>query len=503
MKVNDETTSEENQTLLDHTKAPSLSSNIFKFLKYILLFTLLFRLAYLFFSVEIEPLLSKSKERSGPSSIINGMNPSFKASSDDLFCPEEYVKQVRQEYKNKATTQPDKYTLVVSTYNRDNELIKNVDHWLSCPRVHQVQVVWHDPHRDPPPILAQMEQEYNCSVEIESEEGQSTFIHSPRLLIRPQEKDLLTNRFKIPDGGFETDAVFNIDDDAVIDCRLMTGAFEKWKELGEYSMVGFEPRQITWKGEGQGYYWYASCEEDSCEYNTLWPTKGAFLHRDFYNHFFEDEYVTVRKLVEKYFTGEDILMAFIHFKTHMDKYDKPPPILSVQASPGFERRYFDKKNRFSVFERLLFLPETLFVKTGADEVKSLGWRSSMFRAKVHSGISTIAEEKVIPKPPMIDSWYFMYPNETGFEARDVCSDKELYSALECSTKYSLTPVSTHDAEIMVCVIGLLGFTIIFGVKAYISHRRKLMQFEQVRMRKISVGSPSELVATSVAIGGDV
>ena len=28
------------------------------------------------------------------------------------------------------------------------------------------------------------------------------------------------------------------------------------------------------------YHWYESCT-GSCEYNVLWPTKGAFLHRRF------------------------------------------------------------------------------------------------------------------------------------------------------------------------------------------------------------------------------
>eukprot|EP01048_Picozoa_sp_COSAG05_P034439 COSAG05_NODE_14395_length_398_cov_0.652174_1_plen_106_part_01 len=42
------------------------------------------------------------------------------------------------------------YTVVISTFNRDKELLRNTEHWLSCDGVQDVQIVWHDPHRVPP-----------------------------------------------------------------------------------------------------------------------------------------------------------------------------------------------------------------------------------------------------------------------------------------------------------------------------------------------------------------
>lgn len=373
-----------------------------------------------------------------------------------------------------------KYTIVVSTYNRDNELVKNVDHWLSCPHLHQVQVVWHNPNREPPALLTQIEKEHNCS--------------SPNLLVRKQMVDMLSNRFRAPKNGFQTDAVFNIDDDAVIDCRMMTAAFKQWQKLGPDSMVGFEPRQIDWNGSGQGYTWWAACLENQCKYNTLWPTKGSFLHKKFYQIYWSKKYSKVRKLVDNYFTGEDILMTFIHFHNYYDRTKENPPILSVQATTNFERSYLDKTDRFNTMQKIAHLPEVVIFKTGIGEATSLGARSSWHRSKITESIGALARKIASPMvvPPMTESWYFVDNHGlSGYYVDLPCNKPELLPALTCSTKVSLTVLNTTDAELMCLVILVIGLLFCYGCYKLQKHRAKVMAFEEIRARKVSVVNPME------------
>mmetsp|Transcript_4048 Transcript_4048/g.4698 ORF Transcript_4048/g.4698 Transcript_4048/m.4698 type:complete len:475 (+) Transcript_4048:329-1753(+) len=375
----------------------------------------------------------------------------------------------------------DRYTIVVSTYSRDNELIKNVDHWLSCPALHEVHVIWHNPNRDVPELLLNVEKENACA--------------TPRLKIRKQTQDMLSNRFRTPKDGFATEAVFNIDDDAVIDCRLMTSAFKEWKRLGDDSLVGFEPRQIDWiEASGQGYTWWSSCTQDECKYNTLWPTKGAFLHRKFYNLYWTKEYLEVRKLVDKYFTGEDILMTFIHFHHYYKKKQTNPPILCVQAVTDFTRHYLDKTDRFSPMEKIAHLPEVVFYKTGIAEATSLGARSSWYRNNVVSAIGKLANEIATPMllPPMTEQWYFVKSDGVnGFLVDLPCATPELFDSLTCSTKVSLTVLNTTDAELFCLAIVFLLVGFCYGCYKLLQHRAKVMHFEEIRARKISVASPVE------------
>ena len=67
---------------------------------------------------------------------------------------------------------------------------------------------------------------------------------------------------------------------------------------------------------GQGYAWDSSCKGD-CPYNTLWATKGAFLHRKYYESFWNAEYSKLREAVNAAVTGEDLLMSAVLMIEHV------------------------------------------------------------------------------------------------------------------------------------------------------------------------------------------
>jgi len=147
------------------------------------------------------------------------------------------------------------FTIVVSTFRRDASLVENVGHWLTCGAVVQgVQIIWHDPDRRPPPAVVRLEAD-------------------PRVRIVRQRSNRLTNRYRI-DFDAAADAVFSVDDDVAIDCRLLSEAYKVWRPE---RMVGFAPRKLdiaadTWRRSvafwdpgasgwtpEAGYDWYSAC----------------------------------------------------------------------------------------------------------------------------------------------------------------------------------------------------------------------------------------------------
>jgi len=92
-------------------------------------------------------------------------------------------------------------------------------------------------------------------------------------------------------------------------------------------MVGFAPRilhedKYVWS-ETFDYYW------GWWRANTIFVTKGGFLHRRYYSLFFQDQFSSLRNAVNAKVSGEDMLMSMVH--AHFES--KPPvPLLAFNRS---------------------------------------------------------------------------------------------------------------------------------------------------------------------------
>jgi hypothetical protein len=195
------------------------------------------------------------------------------------------------------------FTPIVSVYDRLEVLNITLHHWVLCPHVSELHVVWHNPDLEVPPHFAHLG-------------ALGTPVH-----VRHHPDNKLTNRFKQPGAdtpaSFASGALFSVDDDVVIDCQLLTAAFKLWctqEVAGRPALVGFEPRLFDVvsdePAQPQGYSWAAACKGD-CAYNTLWATKGAFLHAHFYEAFWQPRYAHIRAAVDSWVTGEDMLMSAV------------------------------------------------------------------------------------------------------------------------------------------------------------------------------------------------
>lgn len=221
-----------------------------------------------------------------------------------------------------------------------------LQHWRSCPHVQQMHIVWHNPSVPLPQHLLSA---------------------APNLQVRHYPDNKLTYRFKVPPSSslahFTTAAIFSVDDDQALDCRLMTAGFHVWckqEAAGNSSLVGFEPRDFDLLSKApspaQGYYWKASCK-GNCTFNTVWATKGAFLHAHQYLHYWDTAYAHLRAAVDSWVTGEDMLMSAILMHLQV-------PVIVVHPGPDLQLQH-------------VTIPEDL-----KDKYASLGGRTSSHRGRI-------------------------------------------------------------------------------------------------------------------------
>ena len=155
-----------------------------------------------------------------------------------------------------------------------------------------------------------------------------------KLVFDVHEKNSINNRF-VPLKGVRTDAVFNVDDDMIVDCRSVLFAFETWRASSE-TLVGFNPRlhstprhylektplsqrslRFEPKRPGAGveekcpyryrHYWYVWWHG----VYSMVLTKAAFCHHKYFEMYTNDLPKAVWDFVHENKNCEDIAMQFM------------------------------------------------------------------------------------------------------------------------------------------------------------------------------------------------
>lgn len=176
------------------------------------------------------------------------------------------------------------YTIVLNTFRRNACLKEALDHWMKCEPA-AVHVVWPDPESPLPDYAAS----YDADI------------------VKWQRWPGTNLTYRFHPTPFHTDAVFSVDDDTTYTCDAMAIAFAHWQKAPADAMVGFAPRKM----HPDGGYWNAEAHRRGV-FNTLFVTKGAFLHNRFYHMYFAPEVAEARALVDSNITAEDILMSSIY-----------------------------------------------------------------------------------------------------------------------------------------------------------------------------------------------
>jgi len=176
------------------------------------------------------------------------------------------------------------YSVVINTFKRAPCLRKALNRWRECNPT-EIRVTWSEPEDQIPPWL-------------------HTFERQRKVVVDRFPTTNLTNRFRPRD--FASDAVFSVDDDVIYKCEAVESAARQFWE-DPRRMVGFAPRWLPPHGHWHAYSYLHA--------NTVYVTKGGFLHRSFYDKFFSAELEQLRDWVDDHITGEDMLMGFLYAQT--------------------------------------------------------------------------------------------------------------------------------------------------------------------------------------------
>jgi len=197
----------------------------------------------------------------------------------------------------------EKYTVRINTWRRNDQLIASVNHYLTCPNVAQIQIVWCDETNEPPMQLF----EHNDK-------------HGARVVVERHSINSLNERFHIlPDTyrDMPTLGVLSVDDDVLRSCEAINSGFYYWTDYPD-RIVGFDfrvhmasnhirddriDRNPIWS------YGYLSSTQKRNQYSITLP-RFCFIHRHYLNLYMKYAPTRIIKTVGDNFNCEDIAMSF-------------------------------------------------------------------------------------------------------------------------------------------------------------------------------------------------
>jgi len=117
----------------------------------------------------------------------------------------------------------EKFTIRISTWKRNEQLITSINHHARCEGVMQIQVVWCDHDADPPPEVL-----YHAS---------------GKVVVERHQVNTLNERFNIQ-VKTPTKGILSLDDDILRSCEALDSGFFKWTKAPD-SIVGYDARFHT------------------------------------------------------------------------------------------------------------------------------------------------------------------------------------------------------------------------------------------------------------------
>ncbi|XP_003383404.1 PREDICTED: exostosin-like 2 [Amphimedon queenslandica] len=195
------------------------------------------------------------------------------------------------------------FTIVMPTYGRSAQLPQILTHYCGISNVAKILVLWNNIGvQVPGPI-----KDFKCQVPLK---------------IKIMEENKLTSRF-VPYPEIETEAIYAVDDDRMVDPVGMEKGFEAWKAF-PHLIVGFCERSHSFKN---GRYKYSGGKSYS-----MILTNSVFLHRMYLKMFTESLPHSIHAFIDKNMNGEDIAMNAM-VADYLKKLDRPQcPCVKVKGS---------------------------------------------------------------------------------------------------------------------------------------------------------------------------
>jgi glucuronyl/N-acetylglucosaminyl transferase EXT2 len=195
----------------------------------------------------------------------------------------------------------EKFTVRINTWHRNAQLIAAVNHYLTCPNVAQVQIVWCDQSNDPPDQL--LHEMTRKNVIVERHEINSL---NERFRILPVTRNVMP-----------TVGILSVDDDVLRSCEAMDAGFYRWTDHPD-RIVGYDFRVhlISTDRNNQRLdtnpiwtYGYLSSAQKSNRYSMTLP-RFCFIHRDYLDLYIKFAPDRLIQTVQNVLNCEDIAMGF-------------------------------------------------------------------------------------------------------------------------------------------------------------------------------------------------
>ncbi|ETO10379.1 hypothetical protein RFI_26998 [Reticulomyxa filosa] len=222
-------------------------------------------------------------------------------------------------YKDPTPMSPKKggYTVVMNTFRRPQCIYSSIQHWRDCAQskghmkyLRNMIIIWPDPERHPEQRLINLINEINNS---------SSF----RINIHRFNDTKLSNRY-CP--GY---------DDMLVECETIDLMYQLWIRYPDH-LIGTQYRYIQSDGTYSGTSGVNI--HPFRKYNNIFVTKGGFIHKKYYELYFKStKFQHIRQMVDRFITGEDILMSAVYHDSSDDPshvplifYINPPTLLAQE-----------------------------------------------------------------------------------------------------------------------------------------------------------------------------
>ncbi len=186
-------------------------------------------------------------------------------------------------------------SVIISVFQQPKCLQQMVRYFRLCPVVQEIRVNWFQDDA----ILQSIPEDY-FSID-----------NSTIPVLFDLQPNNISYRFSPNRTPLASIATFHVDVDTLYSCRALQFAYDIWVHqyhASTQTVVGFHPRNLKNKGR---HYQFAESYQMPFRYNTVFATKGAILHKDLLQIFFQPQYQEWRDIVDHHTTAEDMLMSFV------------------------------------------------------------------------------------------------------------------------------------------------------------------------------------------------
>lgn len=231
------------------------------------------------------------------------------------------------------SSEEEKFTVIIQTYNRTDVLLKLLNHYQAVPHLQKIIIVWNNIGEQTPLKL-----------------WNSLGPHPVQVVFKEQTSNQMRNRLQ-SFSEIDTDAVLMLDDDTLVSVPDISFAFSVWKQFPD-QIVGFVPRKHV--STPVGVYTYGSFELQDPETGggdrySMVLIGAAFFHRR-YLQLFQEQPQAVHALVDETQNCDDIAMNFavaLYLRKHSKatRVNKPSGVfvkpvdlrnLEKDASSGYQ-----------------------------------------------------------------------------------------------------------------------------------------------------------------------